>query len=55
LSDILAQRGLIDLEDPFSEFQEGEEDSSENGEPVTPEADEGDQSGNFDVPLDGGN
>jgi hypothetical protein len=55
LSDILAERGLIDLEDPFSEFQEGEEDSSENGEAVTPEADEGDQSGNFDVPLDAGN
>ena len=55
LSDILAERGLIDLEDPFSEFQEGEEDGSENDETATPEADEGDQSGNTDVPLDSGN
>jgi hypothetical protein len=55
LSDILAERGLIDLEDPFSEFQEGEEDPSKDDEAVTPEAGEGDQSGNIDVPLDNGN
>ena len=54
LSDVLAERGLIDPEDPFSEFQEEGEAPSENGETDSIAPDEGDQSGNIEVPLDGG-